>query len=211
MKPTYKQLEQKLLETTAALLKTKEMLSETNTELSEIKAAVREREIELEKTRDVLRQALERIFVLEERLNSKNSSKPPSSDQKSNTSSKSFKKRRSRAGKFRALYPIERVDLQVKCNSEKCIHCGSNSIEPLDITPEIFQQVELPEVRAIEYLLRKYRCHSCGKQSTADLPKGVSVFGPKLTSFFAYLTGTLHLAKREAMQLIKDVYDVDIG
>ena len=28
---------------------------------------------------------------------------------------------------------------------------------------------------------------------------------------FAYLTGILHLAKREAIQLVKDLYDIDIG
>jgi len=196
MEPTYKQLEQELAETKTALSETK---------------------IELEKTKDLLRKALERILVLEERLklNSKNSSKPPSTDQKSNTSSKSSKKRKFRVGKFRKLYPAERIDHQVKCDRKNCAYCGSNSVKLLDIPPEIFQQVELPEVRAIVtvYLLQKYCCHSCGKQSIADLPKGVidSAFGPKLTSLFAYLTGTLHVAKREAIQLVKDIYDVDIG
>ena len=81
--------------------------------------------------------------------------------------------------------------------------------------PKILQQVELPEVRAIvtEYLRQKYQCQSCGKKSVADLPEGVpnSVFGPRVMALFATLTGVFHLAKREAIQLIKDLYDVDIG
>ena len=81
--------------------------------------------------------------------------------------------------------------------------------------PEAFQQAELPEVRAIvtEYLLHKYRCNGCGKRSAADLPTGVpdSAFGPRLMGLFATLTGVLHVAKREAIQLMKDLYDVDIG
>ena len=189
MRPTYEQLEQELAET----------------------------KNELEKTRDLLRQALERIIKLEEKLNldSNNSSKPPSTDQKGSTPPKSFKKRKKREGKFRQLYPAERIDHRVECNREHCSHCGSNSVELLDIPPEIFQQVELPEVKAIvtEYLLQKYCCHSCGKQSVANLPVGIpdSAFGSNLMGLFAYLTGILHLAKREAIQLVKDLYDIDIG
>ena len=81
--------------------------------------------------------------------------------------------------------------------------------------PVILQQIELPEVKAIvtEYQLLKYRCRSCGKSSTAALPEGVpdSAFGTKLMSLLVTLTGVFHLAKREALQLIKDLYDVDIG
>lgn len=210
MKPTYKQLEQELIET-------KTELSETKAELVETKAELFETKNTLEKTQDLLRQAFERIMKLEEqlKLNSNNSSKPPSTDQKGNTPPKISKKRKSRKGKFRQLYPAERVDYQVKCDRESCTHCGSHSVSLLDIPPEVFQQVELPEVRAIvtEYLLQKYRCDSCAKQSVADLPEGIpdSAFGPKLMGFFAYLTGTLHIAKREAIQLIKNLYDVDIG
>jgi len=132
-----------------------------------------------------------------------------------NTPPKSSKKRKSRKGKFRQLYPAEQVDHQIQCDRESCSHCDSKAIELLDIPPEIFQQVELPEIRAIvtEYLLQKYRCRLCGKQSVADLPKGIpdSAFGPKLMGLFATLTGVFHLAKRETIQLIKDLYDVDIG
>lgn len=64
-----------------------------------------------------------------------------------------------------------------------------------------------------EYLLHKYRCSNCGKHSSAELPKGVpnSAFGPRLMGLMATLTGVLHVAKREAIQLIKDLYNVDIG
>jgi transposase len=70
-------------------------------------------------------------------------------------------------------------------------------------------------VRAIvtEYELLKYCCSGCGKNSTASLPSGVpdSAFGPKLLGLLVTLTGVLHVAKREAIQLIKDLYDVDMG
>ena len=196
MKPTYEQIEQEL--------------AETKQELAETKS-------KLEKTTDLLRQALERIIVLEEKLNlnSNNSSKPPSTDQKNNTNSKSPKKKKPRKGMSRAPYSADKVDHRVECSRNCCAHCGSNDIALLDIFPEFFQQVELPEIKAIvtEYLLQKYHCHSCGKRSIADLPQEIpdSAFGPKLTALFAHLTGVCHLAKREAVQLIKDLYDVDIS
>jgi transposase len=188
MKPTYEQLEADLAEANEKIV-----------ELTEL-----------------LQLALEEIADLKEKLklNSKNSSKPPSSDQKPNTVNKDRKKRKSRQGFAREAYPPERIDENIDCIFENCPHCGSHSIENIG-TPEVLQQAELPNVRAIitQYLLYKYRCHGCGKRSIANLPSGVpdSSFGPHLMGLFATLTGVLHLAKREAIQLIKDLYDIDIG
>lgn len=174
---------------------------------------------ELVKTQGLLKIALEEISKLQERIgrNSKNSSKSPSTDQKSNTpqDQNSRKKRKGRKGKARAPFPKERVDRHVTCTQENCPHCGSKAIQLNGASPEIWQQAELPEVKAIitEYQLQRYSCDSCGKNSTANLPAGVphSAFGPKLMGLLAVLTGVFHLAKREATQLIKDLYDVDVG
>jgi hypothetical protein len=164
----------------------------------------------------LLNLALEKIAELEEKLslNSKNSSKPPSSDQKPNTPENPPKKRKSRKGFSRTNYPPDRVDQSVECTRENCRHCGSRAIRDVG-TPEAFQQAELPEVSAFvtEYLLHKYSCGDCGKKSIAELPAGVpdSAFGPRLMGLFATLTGVLHVVKREAVQLIKDLHDGDIS
>jgi transposase len=185
-------------------------------ELAEIKAELAETKRKLCETTELLKLALEEIADLREKLNlnSKNSSKPPSTDQKANTPPKQRKKREPRQGIARSNYPPERVDRSVECTRENCPHCGSQSIQK-DGTPEAFQQAELPEVRAIitEYLLHKYSCSDCGRKSVAYLPTGVpdSAFGPRLMGLFATLTGALHVAKREAIQLMKDLYGVDIG
>lgn len=182
-----------------------------------MKPSYEELEAELIQTKELLKLALEEIAILKEKLNinSKNSSKPPSSDQKGNTSSENKKKRKPRKGIARSPFPPERVDRHVDCTQENCPHCGSSSIQLNDGAHEILQQAELPEVKAIitQYLLRKYSCSSCGQNSTASLPEGIpnSAFGPKLMGLFATLTGLFHLAKREAILLIKDLYDVDIG
>lgn len=182
----------------------------------QLEAELAETKWKLEEASKLLRLALQEIADLKEqlRLNSKNSSKPPSSDRKANTSSQERKNRKSRKGVARVSYPPERVDRRVECTRDSCMHCGSRHIESVG-APEALQQAELPEVRAIvtEYLLHKYCCEDCGKRCAADLPPGIpdSAFGPHLMGLFATLTGVLHVARREAIQLIQDLYGVNIG
>lgn len=183
-----------------------------------MKPTYEELELEVRHLRELLKQALEKIAQLEEQLkrNSKNSSKSPSTDQKSNTPDAENKKPRdSRAGKARLPFPPDKIDRHVQCKQENCPHCGSSKIQLSGRSPEILQQAELPEIKTVvtEFQLQKYCCNECGKNSTASLPPGVpdSAFGPKLMGLLVTLTGVLHVAKREAIQLIKDLYDVDMG
>ncbi len=176
-----------------------------------------ELETELRHTKELLKKALEEIARLKEQLNrsSRNSSKPPSTDQKANAPDKKKKPRKARKGKARPPFPPERVDKHVECSRENCSHCGSQAIQWSGLSSELFQQAELPEVKAIvtQYELLKYTCMSCGKHSIAELPEGVpdSAFGPKLMGLLATLTGVMHVAKREAILLIKDLYDIDMS
>lgn len=168
----------------------------------------------------LLKKSLEQILLMQKEIedlkekvnkNSNNSSKPPSTDQKSNTPDK---KRQTSNGKNRPLFPRDQVDHTVECGAKICPCCSSVDIKELDIN-EILQQVELPEIKAIitEYILKKYQCCSCKNNFKADLPKGIpnSVFGTKLMGLVSILTGAYHLAKRETIQLIKDLYGIDIG
>lgn len=196
MKPTYTDLELELYKTKTELNQTKDLLNKALGEINLLRTEVIKLKAQLDK-------------------NSKNSSKPPSTDQKSNTPSNPKKSRGPRTGRSRAPFPPNRVDAHVQCSQENCPHCGSAAIELSRIPGEKWQQAELPEVKAVvtEYELLKYSCIECGKNSTASLPSGVpdSAFGPRLMGLLVTLTGVLHVAKREAIQLIKDLYDVDIG
>lgn len=184
----------------------------------ELEAKLRDTEARLQRMEALLKAALEKIEQLEARINrnSSNSSKPPSTDQKANTADKEKNPRRaSRAGKARPSFPPDKIDKQVQCTQENCPYCGSSQIHLNGQPSEVLQQAELPEIKAsiTEYLLQKYGCNECGKNSTASLPLWIpdSAFGPKLMGLLATLTGVLHVAKREAIQLIKDLYDVDMG
>lgn len=170
----------------------------------------------LTKTQNLLKLALERIAVLEERLNknSKNSSKPPSSDLKGNSNDKDKEPKKPRPGVNRALLSPEQVDLFHICILENCPCCGSTQI--IDQNQSlVLQQVELPEIKAIftQFDCKKYACVSCGEKSFAELPNGVpnSSFGPRLMALIATLTGVFQLAKRDAMQLVRDLYGVTIS
>jgi len=188
-----------------------------------MKPTYQELETELSQTKSLLKEAFEMIAALQKEVrelkeqlnkNSKNSSKPPSSDQKANTPNEPKKPRKSRKGYNRPLFPKERVDKTIECCVEHCPCCGSTTLDSSK-TIDVLHQVELPEVRAIvtEYILKKSRCNSCNHTSYGQLPLGIpySAFGSKLMGLIGTLTGAFHIAKREAIQLIKDLYDIDIG
>lgn len=187
------------------------------TTYEELEIRNQELEIRIFKLEQHLKVALDTIRKLEERLNknSKNSSKPPSSDQKTNTTQDEKQPRPPRPGMSRLLCPLERVNDHVTCTREHCSHCLSSNLQILHNQNFIWQQAELPAASAIitQFTCLKYRCNECEKQSTADLPYGVShsAFGPRLMACMAALTGQFHLAKREAIELIKNLYDVDLS
>ena len=223
MKKSYKDLETELSNAKQELIATRQELVATRQELVVTRQELVVTRQELFKTKDLLKLSFNQIMQLQKEIsdlkqklnkNSKNSSKPPSTDQKSNTQDRGQKKRESREGKNRPLFLKEEIDKIVECNCEKCPCCGSQNIEALS-TNEILQQIDLPEIKAIitEYILRRYQCSSCGKSFKSDLPKGIpnSVFGTKLMGLISNLTGLYHLAKREVIQLIKDLYGIDIG
>ena len=214
MKPTYEELEARLRDSEARLRDNEARLQRTE---SLLKVALEET-AKLKETEFLLKVALEEIAKLKEQLgrNSKNSSKPPSSDPKGNTPDAKPKPSKSpRAGKARLPFANHEIDRYVQCDQKNCPHCGSAKIRLNGRAPEILQQADLPEIKAIltEFQLQKYSCADCGKNSTARLPEGIpySAFGPKLMGLLATLTGVLHVSKREAIQLIKDLYGVDMG
>ena len=187
-----------------------------------MKPSYEQLEAKLRETQELLKKALERIVFLEKEVdrlkdqlnkNSKNSSKPPSTDQKSNTQDKPKNPRGSRPGRNRVSFPPERIDKVVECMQDTC-PCCTSKMSPGAVF-ETLQQVELPKVQAVvtEYILRKSSCKACGQIVYGELPKGIphSAFGPNLMGLLGSLTGAFHLSKRDAIQLIKDIYDIDIG
>lgn len=182
----------------------------------ELETRNRELEARCEKLEGLLKKALDRIARLEEQLNqnSNNSSKPPSSDHKSNTRHSKNRNRKPRQGITRALLPLDQVDKHEICEAHGCPHCGSVDLASKG-DPIILQQVELPEVKGIvtQYDLHNYHCRACKSSVLAQLPEGVpnSAFGPRLMALIANLTGVFHLSKDDAKQLLSDLYGIDVS
>ncbi len=164
-----------------------------------------------------------RVNDLENRLklNSTNSSKPPSSDpigmKRKPPASPSGKKRGGQPGHrkaHRALVPPEKIRGTTHCKPTACRRCGHELCGD-DPEPLIHQVAELPKIEPIvdEYRLHRLTCPGCGETTCAALPPGVPTgcFGPYLQAVLAVLAGAYRLSKRQIQQLVSDLFTLSIS
>jgi transposase len=164
-----------------------------------------------------------RVNDLENRLklNSTNSSKPPSSDpigmKRKPPTSPSGKKRGGQLGHrkaHRALVPPEAIHATIHCKPTACRRCGCG-LSGNDPQPLIHQVAELPRVEPIvdEYRLHRLTCPGCGETTCGTLPPGVPIgsFGPYLQAVLAMLAGAYRLSKRQIQQLVSDLFTLSIS
>jgi len=165
----------------------------------------------------------EKVAELEERLgmNSRNSSKPPSSDPPGNNvkmkQEPSGRKPGAQPGHnqmLRALIPTEDVDKVVPLKPGWCERC-QKPLHGDDPMPHRHQVTEIPKVKpqVTEYQQYTLTCSGCGHQTTASLPEGVTAggFGPRLESTAALLTGDYHLSKRAGQEILRDIFGVEMS
>ena len=153
----------------------------------------------------------EKILQLEERLklNSKNSSKPPSTDQKGTSDTPKPKNgaKPGHPGHFRPLFAADQVDAFVNLQVKDCPTCGK-TVQPSEEPPSIHQQIDIaPKPYIItQYNRERFYCPCCRKYGVASLPKevGKSAFGTKLSAFMGFLTGTCRLSRRIALSILKE-------
>jgi len=154
-----------------------------------------------------------RVKWLEERvkLDSNNSSKPPSSDGpgKPNRAQRraSGRKRGAQpghAGHSRALVDEAELDSQQDCKPDAVCECGAQ-VE-LDDQARRHQVFEVPEIRARvdEYRVYSGRCLGCGKLHTGALPAGVpkGQLGPRALALVGVLGTRYHLTQRKTRNLL---------
>jgi transposase len=180
----------------------------------------------LEETLAKLGAAEKRIAELESRLrqNSRNSSKPPSSDPPGIERPKSEGSERKRGGQpghepsRRELHPPERVDRVEDHWPAKCEHCQEPLPRQLRTEvgePTRHQVTEMPQVRAhlTEHRLHAQHCDGCGHTTEASLPAGVEsgAFGPRLRALVALLAGRYRVSKRMTRELLGDVLGIELS
>lgn len=155
------------------------------------------------------------------KLNSTNSSKPPSSDpigmKRKPPAPPSKRKRGGQPGHRKAcrpLVPPERVDETFDCKPPSCRRCGHTLVGE-DSEPLVHQVAELPKIEPIvtEYRLHRLACEHCGETSCGTLPIGVPIgcFGPYLQAVLAMLAGAYRLSKRQIQQMVSDLFGLSIS
>ena len=158
-------------------------------------------------------EALVKKLASQLRMDSSNSSLPPSADflRRKLLRKPTGRKRGGQPGHpgaTRPLFPPAEVDHVVRLSPERCTGC----FKPLsgrETLAEIHQVVEIPPSLAevTEYQRFRRTC-SCGVATTADLPKDVPVgcVGPRFQAVLASLTGRYRLSRREACEAAQALY-----
>jgi transposase len=156
-----------------------------------------------------------KVAELEEKLklNSKNSSKPPSTDQKgkNDVPKKKGGAKPGHPGHFRPLFSAAQVDAFVNLRAENCPSCGE-TVQPSGEPPSVHQQVEIAPKPYIvtQYNRESFYCPCCRKYGVAPLPShvGPSAFGTRLSAFMGFLTGTCRLSRRIALSILQEGLDL---
>ena len=176
----------------------------------------------------LLRQQLvhrdELLAVLRERLklDSKNSSKPPSSDGPGSGGSRAQRRTSERKrgaqkghkGSWRALLDESQVDHVFECKPVQVCDCGAAVVVLAD-EPVRHQVFDVPPVKARVDEYRRYcgRCLGCGKTHRAALPAGVpsGQIGPRALALIGTLGTHYHLTQFKIRDLLARLMGVDFS
>jgi transposase len=169
-----------------------------------------------------------RVERLERELakNSRNSSRPPSSDPRAAKKSKparpkgaSGKKQGAQPGhegKGRELLPTMSVD-EVVVHWPAACECGHAFCESERVAvgdPVRHQVEELPQISTIviEHQCPRVCCPGCGRASRAELPAAIaaSAFGPRLQAAIAVLSVRNRISRRDAVELVQQLFGARI-
>lgn len=144
-------------------------------------------------------------------LNSHNSSKPPSADQKKNKQMPKGDALKGHKGHFRKL--SDQVDKLITSKLGECRYCGSKNLKKRE--SQFFDQVDIPEINPLVTRIEccKYRCQNCGRKQVASFPEGYdkTSFGPKLISFIGLCSSAYRMSKRTTQGLLSHLLNVDIS
>lgn len=151
--------------------------------------------------------------------NSKNSSKPPSSDNPfKKPKRKKEKSKRAKGGqkghpghRQELLPPTRAVEQRIP---ERC-SCGHRDFsgQPMEAF-YTHQHVELPkiEMEVTHYVLNRCRCPQCGKTAKAALPPDVSTgYGPRFCALVAELSGIKAMSRTDVQAFCHSVLDLPVS
>jgi transposase len=164
------------------------------------------------------------IAELKRRLgeNSTNSNKPPSSDPPAQRQERNKPAPSGRApggqpghkGKRRELVPVSKLTGSTECFPDECRRCGEELPRKPDPEPLRHQVIEIPEIIPDVHEFRQHRVTcACGAITCGALPDGTpaGLFGPRLLTLIAVLTGSMHVSRRKVQLLLSDLLGVEVS
>jgi transposase len=170
-----------------------------------------------------LERAEARIAELEAQLgkNSRNSSKPPSSDGPAKPAPRSLRGKSGRrpggqAGhRGQTLCQVAEPDRRERHEPDRCRRCGGNLAVAVEVGLERRQVFDIPEicVAVTEHELVKRRC-GCGTVTTADGPEGVDApvqYGPNVAAIVVYLYVGQFLSKDRTARALAELFGTPIS
>lgn len=165
-----------------------------------------------------------RIEELERRLNinSRNSSKPPSSDPPGAPGKAAHRHRRKKRGARKGHPPHlkemvlpERVTRRLEIEPEVCPDCRGEAFIESDEEALRTQVIDVPPIQidVTEYVRPVRQCVCCGTFCYAPLPEGTSksCFGPGVLAVVGILTGALNVSKRKALMVVNEVFNIPMS
>ena len=178
----------------------------------------------IEQQQTQITQLTARVKELEDRLatNSRNSSKPPSSDgpakQTRSLRQPSGKKSGGQPGHPGAtLQQIDRPDRTIKHEPEQCGACGSSLREVGgELEPERRQVFDLPPLKleVTEHRVLSKECPACGHHNLGAFPEAVACgasYGPGVKGLLTYLNQEHLLPTERSCQIVSDLFGQSIS
>ena len=170
----------------------------------------------LEKENQLLREEIERLK--RPKPNSRNSSQPPSRDQKPNSSNDRPRKKHGPSfGHKRFVRPlVENPDKIILVDVDHCVSCNHDltGTEPSKVVRR--QVTEIPEI--IPFVLETQQtektCPHCRHLNRAELPAGLEAdrfFGPRLEATIVFLKHQNHFSYERIVNALREVFGLKIS
>jgi len=186
--------------------------------LEERSARIAEQDAEIAELREALAglEAQVEALAAQAKTNSRNSSKPPSSDGLAKPAPKSLRKKSGRKpgrpkGQPGATMQLsDHPDKTVKHRPKRCSCCGK-SLKRAPVTETERRQVtDIPPVKAVvtEHQMLTVKC-GCGCETKAQAPDGVTApvqYGPRIMSTGIYLWHGQFLSRDRACQALSEMF-----
>lgn len=206
------------------LYSTMSVVDPRDVEIAELRTLVAElREVVAQQQRTI-EKLTARVAELEAQVgqNSRNSSRPPSSDGPTKEPRRQVPSGRKPGGQpghdghSRELVPPEDVAERKQVVPDTCVDCSGPVEERTGAPPPMReQQVDIPQVEphVLELVFEWRWCPRCGKWVRGRRPCGIppGAFGPHLLVLVALLTGKFRLTKRLVAALLSDVLKVEMS